>query len=258
MVEVFSFWYGNPLKDIEILSIKSFQNHGHGFVLYVYDMDMEVPEGVIKKNANDIIDHSELFEYCGSYATFSDLFRYKRLYEYGGLWVDLDMVCIKPLIIDSDFYFASERTIQKGPYRHRTKEEVATNAILKAPPKSEFYKELFEKCWNLRHNPPKRHGKKQKWIFLYILKLQIEDWGMDNYVSTSFKHCPIDFWNVKEIFIDTLSFPSKYGTSAYTREEILNNCVTIHLWRSLINKRNIDINASKVSLFSWLKNLHGI
>lgn len=258
-MEVFSFWYGSPLSTIEKLSIKSFQNHGHKFVLYVYDMDMEVPPNTIKKNANDIICHSDIFKYSGSYATFSDLFRYKVLYEYGGTWVDLDMVCIKPLIINSDFYFASERTIQKGPYRNRTKVEVATNAILKATPKSEFYKELYNKCWNACQTKiPKLHGRESKIIFLHFLKLQIEDYDWYDYIAPSIHHCPVDFWNVKEIFIDTSTtgFPSKYGNSAYTREDILKNCITIHLYRSIIRKRNIDINASPVSLFSHLKNIN--
>jgi hypothetical protein len=255
-MEVFSFWYGSPLSTIELLSIKSFQNHGHKFVLYVYDMDMEVPPNTIKKNANDIISHSDIFKYCGSFATFSDIFRYKVLYEYGGIWVDLDMVCIKPLTINSDFYFASERTIQKGPYRNRTKVEVATNAILKATPKSEFYNELFNKCWNIRHKIPKLHGRQSKVIFLHYLKLQIEDYDWYDYIAPANHHCPVDFWNTKEIFMDIDHYPSKYGVSAYTREEILKNCITIHLYRSIIRKRNIDINASPVSLFSYLKTIN--
>lgn len=255
-MEVFSFWHGSSLSTIELLSIKSFLNQGHKFVLYVYDMDMEVPPNVIKKNANDIISHNDIFKYCGSFATFSDLFRYKVLYEYGGIWVDLDMVCVKPLVIDSDFYFASERTIQKGPYRNRTRVEVATNAILKATPKSEFYKELFNKCWNIRNNIPKLHGRQSKVIFLHYLKLQIEEYDWYDYIAPANHHCPVDFWNTKEIFMDIDHYPSKYGVSAYTREEILKNCITIHLYRSIIRKRNIDINASPVSLFSYLKTIN--
>ena len=33
------------------------------------------------------------------------MFRYKMLYDEGGTWVDMDMICIKPLIFHEKLYF---------------------------------------------------------------------------------------------------------------------------------------------------------
>ena len=74
------------------------------------------------------------------------------LYENGGYWVDLDMICIKKLDFKEPFIFSSERTIQKGSYAMQVK-YVPNIGVLKAPTKSEFYKELYEKCMHHQKSP---------------------------------------------------------------------------------------------------------
>jgi mannosyltransferase OCH1-like enzyme len=63
-------------------------------------------KNVIVKNANKIIEKEKIFKYPNkiilgfgenSYVGFSELFRYKVLYELGGWWSDMDVVCLKPL-----------------------------------------------------------------------------------------------------------------------------------------------------------------
>ena len=51
---------------------------------------------MFSKNANELIDESELFlNQRGSYAGFSDYFRYKVLNTFGGLYADTDVIALR-------------------------------------------------------------------------------------------------------------------------------------------------------------------
>lgn len=89
-----SLWVGNPITKIQEVSLSSFIYHGHDLTLYVYDMDMRVPEGVHKAFAGDIMDESEMFLVQNTYAAFSDLFRYRMIKKTGLVWVDADTICL--------------------------------------------------------------------------------------------------------------------------------------------------------------------
>ncbi len=111
-----SLWIGKHLSDLELLTINSFLHHGHAFVLWTYGAIDNVPGSVQINDANDIIDEANVFKYPddsklkwgkGSYAGFSDIFRYKLLYEKGGWWVDMDLTCLKPFDFEEDYFFRS-------------------------------------------------------------------------------------------------------------------------------------------------------
>ena len=83
----------------EWICINSFLQKGHQYQIYSYDLGMQVPSGACLLDAREVIPHAD---YCAhlslkstSYASFSDKFRYKMLYENGGWWVDADVVCFK-------------------------------------------------------------------------------------------------------------------------------------------------------------------
>ena len=84
---------------MERLSIQSFLANGHEFHLYTYRAMEGIPEGTVRRDANEILPASRVFrdQDIGSFSGFADLFRYKLLLERGGWWVDLDIVCLKPL-----------------------------------------------------------------------------------------------------------------------------------------------------------------
>ena len=72
-----SLWIGKSLSKLEILSMVSFIQNGHTYHLYTYEPVDNVPEGVIIKDGNEILDKSEIFYYSnGSPSAFSNLFRY--------------------------------------------------------------------------------------------------------------------------------------------------------------------------------------
>jgi hypothetical protein len=98
-----SLWIGPELSKLEQLCLKSFIDNGHEFHLYTYAEIKNVPEGVIIKDGNEILDESEIFRYKnGSVSAFSNLFRLTMLYKKGGYWVDTDVICVRPFKFDEE------------------------------------------------------------------------------------------------------------------------------------------------------------
>jgi len=102
MKEVSSLWIGSSISNLEKVCIKSFVDHGYTFNLYTYSPEIKnLPSGVTLKNGNQVVSKDKVFHYKsgfnkGSVSGFSNLFRYKLLYENGGIWVDTDIALLKP------------------------------------------------------------------------------------------------------------------------------------------------------------------
>ena len=137
-------WIGNSLSQLELLTIKSFVNNGHIFYLWTYKpLFTNIPENVIIKDANEIIPENKIFRYKhknqfghgkGSLGGFSDIFRYKLLYEYGGWWTDMDVTCLKPLNFKEEYIFRTH---------HKLK---VVGNIMKCPKHSTLMKNCYEKA----------------------------------------------------------------------------------------------------------------
>jgi len=133
-------WIGKSLSLMERLSLNSFLARGHAVHLYAFATMRDVPEGVVVKDANKMVPKETIFKYKrkvgkGSYAGFSNLFRYKLLLDKGGIWSDLDVVCLKQLDFGNEYVFATEHNVNGG-----TK---ICAAIIKAPAGCE----LMEACY---------------------------------------------------------------------------------------------------------------
>jgi hypothetical protein len=93
------FWHGPQLGPLRSACIASFVERGHRFELYTYDK-VSVPAGVILMNAAEIIPLHEVFYFANpktgrnDLGPFSDLFRFKLLFERGGWWSDVDTICL--------------------------------------------------------------------------------------------------------------------------------------------------------------------
>lgn len=139
-----SLWIGGKLSLLEQLTLHSFINCGHDFHLYVYnELETEIPKEVIVKDANEILDRKHIFSYKkynqfghgkGSVSGFSDIFRYKLLFEKGGWWVDMDVTCIKPLNINAPYYFRKHHEL------------LAVGNVMKAPKGNPLMKDCYEEA----------------------------------------------------------------------------------------------------------------
>lgn len=112
------FWHGAPLSRVERLSLTSFVHHGHAVDLYAYDEIADVPAGITLRNAEEILPRNLIFRHrrTNSLAPFADWFRYRLLFERGGIWADTDVVCLKPFDYSQPRVFAwqDERTINNA------------------------------------------------------------------------------------------------------------------------------------------------
>jgi hypothetical protein len=220
------------LTDLEKYSIQSFLNTGYTFYLYTYDKVNGIPKGVKIIDGNEIMPAKDIFRLKKTYLPFSDIFRYKMLYEKGNYWVDLDMISIKKLDFKEPFIFSSERTIQKGAYKMKVK-YVPNIGILKAHPKSDFYKELYEKC--LEHH--KKGINKDKIKYMRILRDMIDKYNYSKYVKKPSYFCHLDWWYAKDAFLNKTKFKSKYGVSAKDVNSMFTEPYTVHFWRDLVTKK---------------------
>lgn len=114
-----SFWYGSELSSLERLCLRSFVNRGKNFELYTYDDSLSVPDGVVLRDASEVYPENEVFAYQsgpgkGSVSVFSNLFRYKLLYDKGGWWVDTDVFYTGNCIPDDSEYFVLQNDSKVG------------------------------------------------------------------------------------------------------------------------------------------------
>jgi len=119
---VHSLWIGNTLSKIELLTLHSFIAQGHVFHLWTYEKLLtKIPVGVVIEDANKILPREMVFRYNninkyghgkGSVSGFSDIFRYKLLYDKGGWWTDMDVTCLKPLNFSVPYFFRKHHHLE--------------------------------------------------------------------------------------------------------------------------------------------------
>jgi hypothetical protein len=90
------FWANGELTKLEQLCAASFVYQGYETLLWTYGDMKNIPNGVQLRDAREILPEGLLFlNQRGSYAGFSDLFRYAVLNQIGGLYADTDVIALK-------------------------------------------------------------------------------------------------------------------------------------------------------------------
>jgi hypothetical protein len=217
-----SFWFGKPMNWICDLSMKSYIRQGHKFELYCYE-EFPVPEGVIRMDANEIIPESASFQMMnsvdgirGRYSTFANIFRYKLLFEKGGVWSDLDSICIKPLIFDDsiEVMFATENS--------RTGIEINNCNIFVAKSGNPLFAKLYTSSISqdvecLEHLSFNKN---------FIIET-MEEMGIDWMSLTSSKEmfCPIPWFRIHQIFNPKHEFELM---------KMMEKTYAIHLYNNII------------------------
>jgi hypothetical protein len=122
--DVVTFWHG-PLDALRLTCLRSQVAAGHKVTVYSFDPLPGLPDGVGNAEAEAILPHafSERLrppQPDGSWRDwtvlqFSDFFRMRLMAESAGLWLDADVLLLKPVEIDpAKPYFAWERPRQLG------------------------------------------------------------------------------------------------------------------------------------------------
>lgn len=108
---IHALWIGRSLGVISRACLKSFLMRGHEVCLHVYGEVEDIPEGISLSDGNKIIPQANIIKHTktGSYALFSDLFRYRLLQQMPGVYVDCDVYCLKPIVVhDTGYIFGFE------------------------------------------------------------------------------------------------------------------------------------------------------
>jgi hypothetical protein len=122
--DVVTFWHG-PLDRLRQTCLRSQVAAGHTVTVYSFDPIPGLPDGVGNAEAEAILPHafSEKLRPAqpdGSWRDwttlqFSDFFRMRLMAQGAGLWLDADVLLLKPVQIDLQKpYFAWERPRQLG------------------------------------------------------------------------------------------------------------------------------------------------
>ena len=137
-------------------------------------------------DANEIIPEKDVFRYKnsnqfghgkGSVAGFSDIFRYKLLFEKGGWWVDMDVTCLKPFITEKPYYFRAHHELK------------VVGNVMKCPKHSP----LMNQCYEIAKASVT--DQNQDWhLPIQILNEQITLLKLDEYTVSN--ESPPDQWHV--------------------------------------------------------------
>jgi len=234
-----SMWIGDSLSNVEKLCINTFLKNGHDFHLYVYDDIKGIPEGVVVKDANAIINSNKIFKYktmCGregddigneGFAGFADWFRYALLYKKGGWWSDLDSICLKPFEILRPYFLTTcpIANSENGWY---------TNGIIKTPKNSLVMSFCINKC--------EEEGENVGWMDTGPSLLRL-GYLHHNLVNFSMTEEVFDIYGSgKKIFIECSDFD-------------VEGAYSVHMYNSELQIRGWDKNGvfPENSLFEQLK-----
>lgn len=209
-------WVGSRFSTMERLCIASFLKNGHRFRLFVYHPVEGVPEGTEFRDANEILPAASVFQYSnGSYAGFSNFFRYKLLLEKGGWWVDLDTICLRP------FCFTDEHVV--GSHMQASGAIIPCGGMLKAPAGSPF----CEYAWRICQTKDPRCLQWGETGPLLIAEA-VKSLKFERYVASVDTFCPLHGHVWEEIFDPGATHV--FGEKTYA----------VHLWNELWRRESLD------------------
>lgn len=150
---IHALWIGNQLGSISRCCLSSFVKQGHQVYLHTYGDIQDLPQGITITDANNIIPQNEIIRHksTGSYALFSDIFRYELLKRVDGIYVDCDVYCLKPLTIPEHGYLLGYEDDHK-----------INGAVLALPKDSELLNKLIDISHDPSFIPPWYAQKTQK------------------------------------------------------------------------------------------------
>lgn len=120
-----ALWIGPRLGSLERACLRSVIRHGHSVALYCYRKPEGVPDGVEVRDGASVLPESCVFRHrSGSFAPFSDWFRYEAQRRGLGTWVDTDIYLLAPFDLTRPHLFGEELP------------GVLNNAVLRLPPNS--------------------------------------------------------------------------------------------------------------------------
>lgn len=218
------FWAYGPLSKMERMCVNSFIKNGFELQIWTYSQKEIIISGASVRDAREIVPESSVFlNQAGSYAGFSDLFRYCVLYLYGGLYVDTDVLSLKPASLIPNIPFLVTERAQDGGIK------INGNVI---------------------HNPTRRNGNLIDLARVYAEKFPKCDitWSeigpalltaiVQSYPGHGFKIYPpgfannVNYWDCPNVFVDESKI-------FYVTEDMY----FLHLYNEMWRRAGVDKNS---------------
>jgi glycosyltransferase involved in cell wall biosynthesis/Tfp pilus assembly protein PilF len=216
-----SLWIGNRLSTLEQLSITSFLKNGHEFHLYIYDEVLNIPAGTILKDANEIIPKSKIIVHkeTGSYALFSNIFRYKLLLMKGNYWVDADVICLRPFDVNRDYVFAVEKLANYQGQK-------VASCVIKVPVNSAIMNYCYEQAISTANVENLAWGT----IGPELIHRAVIKHNLQEYMASYQDFCPIHWWECFKLVDGKTPIPA--------------NSYAIHFWNEMWRRKGLDKDAT--------------
>ncbi len=213
---------------------------------------------LVIKNGKDVLSEGDIFTYQnGSFSAFSNLFRFMMLYKYGGYWVDMDLVNIKPLLLNSEYVLVTE----PSPDYIETK-AVPTSCLIKMPRGSPAAREACEIILSKKRDVI--NGNLKWGLGPITLKTIMEKYKLQSYLKPPIMVCschPND--SLSLIIPENVTKLNNLGiiknqNIVQSIDSIPDEMFGIHLWNQVFRDHNIDKNKNypKDSLLEQLKQMY--
>jgi hypothetical protein len=229
------FWHGAPLSRLERLCMSSFIAHGHDVHLHVYEEPKGVPTAVQLLDANRVLAERHLFRHTksGSIAAFADWFRFVLLHEQGGIWVDTDVVCLKPLRYSQPLLFGWQD------------QQIINNAVLGLPAHHELAAWMIDCCEYPNRVRPydKRRTRRRKLkrrLFQGNARGNIA-WGENGPLGFTqaarhlgYDHYALPFWHFYPVHF--LNWRSVFDAGLQENPHLIAGSNALHLWNEMVRR----------------------
>ncbi len=237
---IHALWIGDKLGAISRSCLYSFVMRGHTVHLHTYGEIEDLPKGIVIHDANQIIPESSIFKHkkTGSYALFSDLFRYELLKIVDGIYVDCDVYCLKPLRIPISGYLLGYEEDGR-----------VNGAVLALPDNSELLERLLAAANDPNFIPPwysrdKKSKLKKKKFFGLAKTLVDMPWGVIGPEAISFYVEKLNLSsNIEPIDI---FYPVHFNCVSYLTDPNLKieditstRTLCVHLYNEMLKKVDI-------------------
>jgi hypothetical protein len=182
--------------------------------LYSYQ-NLEVPAGVELADAADVMDESEAFLFDRSFSAFSNIFRYRLLFDQGGWWIDSDVYCQLADVPQCSYAWAAQ-------------DARSTNgAILKFPARDPALGEILT-------DAAETGGQVSRWGQLGpdLLTMKLSPKSFEGHFGTT-----EDFYPVHWLETHFMWLPGSYRWVA----KKCNGSSFVHLWASMLERLGVDL-----------------
>ncbi|TQS70286.1 hypothetical protein ERN12_14130 [Rhodobacteraceae bacterium] len=237
MQSLATLWIGDTLGPLELICLHSMVATGHNVVLYSYSPIANVPPAVEARDAAQILPTDRILYYNHptkpSSALHSNLFRYALLAQTDLVWIDLDMLVLRPIDTDAPYIFGMEH------------EKSVNSAILRLPRTSPTLAQLCAFTPDTWGEPPQVTGLKRfrRMVRTFGRGRPITDWAWG---STGPKALSIylrqnDEWKFaapREVYYPVAfqDLPCLLEPGRLPEDALGDESLTLHLWASNLRK----------------------